>query len=401
MHVKKVGFLSVFNFGHNIGGVENHIYFLSYEISKDDEFELYIFQPTFDDFIKSSIINNVKIVPIKLKKNFIVKVIEYLNKFSGIIFLGFAIGFLNKARYCLFYKEIGNFILNYNIDLVHQHDFISNIFTTKYLSRKGIKCILTNHTGEYLFFKRSFVGKLILKYLISHYVAIIGPSKELTPSECTIRTITIYNGVDLNRFFPPTEKEREEMRKSINIKDDDFVIFCPRRWAPTKGIEFLVKSMVDYKYPIDFIFAFAGSDYKDYPKYVSKINELLNNSKNRFIKLGNLSIENMVNIYRISDVVIIPSLMEAVSLAMLEGMACGCVIVATNIGGLKEVIKNGENGILIPPANSYEIYNALLNVYNDKELYKKLKINGYNTAKKLSWHSVYQITKKLYKEVLN
>lgn len=401
MHIKRIGFLSVFNFGHNIGGVENHIYFLSTEISKHNEFELFIFQPTFDNLIQKNKINNTEIIPIKLEKNLIVNIIEYLNKFSGVKFLGFAIGFLNKAKYCIYYKEISNNILKYKIDLIHQHDFISNIFTTKHITKMGIKCILTNHTGEYLFFKKTFIGKIILKYLISHYSAIIGPSTELTPKEFSIKTITISNGVDLDRFKPTNDIEKSDLRKKINLNNNDFVVFCPRRWAPTKGIEFLAKSMIDYKYPNNFVFVFAGNDYKDYPKYAKKVHGILKNSKNRYIKLGNLSIEEMVKTYKLSDIVIIPSIMEAISLAALEAMACGCVVVASNVGGLKEIIENNKNGILINPYNLQEIYNSILNIYKNKKLYQEIKANGYEMVKNFSWQNVYQITKKIYIECID
>jgi len=395
----KICFLSVFNFGSNIGGVENHIFFLSNELKKLGN-EIIIFQPIEEEKYLEEIkfYNQIKVIYIPVKTPAIVK---YLSKFNGNKLIGFFTAFLNKAKYILEYKRIANKILEYNCDIVHQHDFISNIFTTKYLNKRKVKTVLTNHTGEYLFFQKNFFGRLLLKYFLSHYKFIIGPSKELTPIKYNKNSYTIYNGVNLEIFYELSKERKEFIREKYHISPDDFVILCPRRWAPTKGVIYLVESIVNYDYPENFKFLFAGSNYDGYPKYANKINQIIQKSekKNQIIKLGNLSIEEMQEVYNIADIVIIPSLMEAVSLSAVEAMATGTPVISTNVGGMPELIENEVNGLLINPKSSKEIYEAIMKL-TDKKLYEFIRNNSLHTAKNFSWAFIAKKTNNLYKEIL-
>lgn len=393
----KVGLLSVFNYGSNIGGIENHIYFISNELKKLGN-ELIIFQPIEKEKYteKERYIDGIKIVFISIEALGLFKI---LSKFNGSKTIGFLTAFLNKAKYIFHYKKIAQEILKYNVDIVHQHDFISNIFTTKYLARIGVKVALTNHTGEYLFFKKSFFGRLLLKFFLKHYVFIVGPSKELTPFQYNKNSYTIYNGVDLDIFCQFSNVEKIRLRKSHGFDQNDIIIFCPRRWAPTKGVIYLIESILKNKYSNNYKFLFAGSDYDGYPLYKKQINQMIENSvsdaKNSIKKLGNLSIDKMCEMYNISDIVVIPSLMEAVSLSAIEAMATGTPVISADVGGMPELIIDGENGLLIRAESEKEIYAALMKLAN-LDLYNKIKINSLDTANKFSWKSIAMQTNKLY-----
>ncbi len=396
----RIGYLSVFNYGSNIGGVENHIYFMSKELIKLGH-ELLIIQPVeIEKYITDSkTFDNIKVIYIPVNTP---KFIRYLSKYNGNKIIGFFTAFINKAKYIKAYKEIANTILEYNCDVIHQHDFISNIFTTKYLNKKGIKVVLTNHTGEYLFFQKNFVGRILLRFFLNHYKFIIGPSRELTPLAYNKNSHTIYNGVDLSIFYEVRNEEKSILKSKYNTSNNDFIILCPRRWAPTKGVIYLIKSIIENDYPENFKFLFAGSDYDGYLKYSDEINLMIerSNKKNQIIKLGNLNIQEMQEAYNIADIVIIPSLMEAVSLSAVEAMATGTPVISTNVGGMPELIKNEVNGLLINPKSSNEIYSAIINLSNDK-LYKKIYIASLQTAKEFSWSSIANKTNQLYQGMNN
>lgn len=396
----KIGFLSVFNFGTNIGGLENHIYFISNELQKKGN-EIIIFQPIEKDKYKVSekMYGDIKVVFIPIQSP---QIISYISRFNGNKLIGFFTAFLNKAKYLISHKKIASKVLSYDCDIIHQHDFISNIFTTKYLTKKGAKCAITNHTGEYLFFQKSILGRLLLKYLLKHYQFIIGPSKELTPTAYNENSYTIYNGVDFDVFYELEMSEKNEIRKKMNLKEEDFLILCPRRWAPTKGVVYLVESILNNSYPKNYKFLFAGSDYDGYPKYSEKINIMIENSdkKNQIIKLGNLNIQEMQEVNNIADVVVIPSLMEAVSLSAVEAMATGTPVISTNVGGMPELIKNEDNGLLINPKSGNEIYNAIMKL-SQKERYSLIYKRGIETAKDFSWETIASKTNELYSKTIS
>lgn len=390
----KIGFLSVFNFGTSIGGVENHIFFVSRELVKLGH-SVTIFQPIdSEDFsVGERVFGNVKVVYIPVNSP---RLIKYLSRFNGHKFFGFLTGFLNKARFVFSYKKIANIVLNANVDFVHQHDFISSIFTTKFISKNGVKCALTNHTGEYLFIKSSYIGRLFIKSLLSHFCFIIGPSKELTPDLYHPNSLTIHNGVDLIVFNEMALEDKHKIRIEKGFSDDDILVFCPRRWAPTKGVKYLVESIASGLYSSRYKFLFAGSDYDGYPEYADSINDIISKKElSNIYKLGNLGVDDMTVFYNLSDIVIIPSLMEAVSLSAVEAMATGTPVVSTNVGGMPELIKHLDNGLLINPKSPEEIYNAIVMLENN-DLYASIKKRSLETAKDFSWDSIALKVSDLY-----
>ncbi len=394
----KIGFLSAWNVGTSVGGIENHIYFLTRELNKQGH-EIIIYQPveseTGDSDVKTSEGITLKYIPISTTA-----LIKYLDRFNGIRIIGLATAFLNKAKYVFHSRKIADAIRKDMCDLIHQHDFISNIFTTKILA-KDTHCVLTNHTGEYLFFMKTVIGRMLLKYLLQHYSFMIGPSIELTPKAFTRESATIYNGVDLDLFN--TSYDKNALRKEKNIAPEDFVIFCPRRWAPTKGVIFLMKAIKKGRFQNNFKFIFAGNDYQGYPKYKEHILKVCASIENKssILLAGNLSIQEMAKYYRISDLTVIPSIMEAVSLAAIESMASGTPVIATHVGGMPELIVHERNGLLIEPKNTDALIHAIKSLYHDKTLYDKLALNSLKTAQQYSWKEVALKTEEIYTLVLN
>lgn len=148
----------------------------------------------------------------------------------------------------------------------------------------------------------------------------------------------------LKNFCLLQKQKKNNLRDKYNIPKDRVVVICPRRWAPTKGVIYLVKAIdiLINKYNIHNIsFVFAGNDYLDYPEYRDEIlNIIKNKSLREYVYLqGNIDYKIMNELIKMSDIVTIPSLMEAISLSALEGMACGKIIIGTNVGGFPQIIK--------------------------------------------------------------
>ena len=88
--------------------------------------------------------------------------------------------------------------------------------------------------------------------------------------------------------------------------------------------------------------------------------------------------EKLSKIYLDSDIFILPSLSEGVPKVLLEAMASGIPIIATNVGGIPDIINDLENGILVPPGNSEAIADAVKMIIKNNSLQKKLIRNGYD-----------------------
>ncbi|MHC1749549.1 MAG: glycosyltransferase family 4 protein [Cellulosilyticaceae bacterium] len=337
----------------------------------------------------------------------------YKKKSQGL--LGYISGYLRKNYYNHFYKEIYNYIKqdilknNYkdNEVLIHQHDFISGYKLSKTLSKK-YKQVFTNHTGEFLFLKKLPFNKEFIRLLTKHFDYVISPSEELNQFEGIRDKNTfsyIPNGVDIAQFAPVNKEEIDNLRKAYGIPLEKVVILCPRRWAPTKGIIYLVEAieiLVNQYGENNFVVAFVGNDYEDYPEYRNTIRDFIKQNKleNYILLMGNLPYEKMSEITKACDIVVIPSLMEAVSLSMLESMACGKIVIGSNTGGIPQVIKDGQNGILCEKANSKDLAKKLKeNIININTL-ENIKEQAIETVKlKYTWEVIAKRVDTIYKQV--
>ncbi len=196
----------------------------------------------------------------------------------------------------------------------------------------------------------------------------------------------IPNFVNVDSFYPIYDKS---LRKDYNIKSDDVVILSLSRLTKRKGhftsikaIKNLIKKYSNVKYLI------AGTGDDIYEKKL-KIYVKNHNLDSSIYFLGYVS-ENIKNkIYNLCDIYTMTSLpldiygsSEGFGITFLEANACGKPVIGTDVGGISDAIKNGYNGYLIKPNNSFELEKILTNIIRNKKLYKSLSENSINHVKK-------------------
>ncbi|MDD5149116.1 MAG: glycosyltransferase family 4 protein [Flavobacterium sp.] len=115
---------------------------------------------------------------------------------------------------------------------------------------------------------------------------------------------------------------------------------------------------------------------------------------------GRVEGKKLQEFYINSDILILPSSMEGFSSTLLEAMATGTAIIASNIPGTRCVIKNNYNGLLIDPSPE-KIAEAIKKLIENPKLREKLARNGLKEIKKYSWDKIVEQTEQVYKEVLN
>lgn len=110
--------------------------------------------------------------------------------------------------------------------------------------------------------------------------------------------------------------------------------------------------------------------------------------------LGYLPVEDLVGLYNLADVFIMPSKLEGFCLPILEAMACGCPVVASSAAAIPELL--ADAGILFNPNNYIELANLVIQVLSDYDLRKQLSHRGLQRSKKYTWMSSAEMTLQVY-----
>ena len=160
----------------------------------------------------------------------------------------------------------------------------------------------------------------------------------------------VYNAINTNQFFPPSSEEIQIARGITGIIGKAPVLLVARRLVKKNGVIYALeaaKILETSSISFQMIIVGDGPEGRALRDF-AKDNNL---SCVRFV--GEIPHEKVDSYYKLASIIILPStrsddVEEATSLSMLEGMACGKPVVATAIGGLKDVISSGYNGYLVP-----------------------------------------------------
>lgn len=164
----------------------------------------------------------------------------------------------------------------------------------------------------------------------------------------------IPNGVDAELFNPA---ERSACRKELGIDDRKKVLLFVGKFRPVKGIEYLLDALriLKGRNKLDFDTLLVGSGPLE-PKYRLAIESWGLND--HVVFAGNRRHEEIGTWMGAADLFCLPSLKEGMPNVVLEALACGCPVVASNVGGIPDMIKSGT-GILVPAADSSALADAL------------------------------------------
>lgn len=196
----------------------------------------------------------------------------------------------------------------------------------------------------------------------------------------------VYNGIDINIFKHLKLKNNNEKMKLI----------CVSRLMKFKGIQHLLVALSQMILNnIELLIVGTGNFEDDLKKLCAKLN--LNKTVSFY---GYCDNNKLPELYSEADIFVLPSLAEAFGLVFAEAMALGLPIIGTTAGGIPEVVKNGENGILVQPGKVNELKNALEKLINNKELREKMGEKSTKIVREnFTWDKIAQDYLRIYKEV--
>ncbi len=231
----------------------------------------------------------------------------------------------------------------------------------------------------------------------------------LTPEECNdylslsvskpSNTTVIHSGVDVHRFIEGA-KQRPRKRKELGIPADSLVIGYVGWLIPIKGVTYLVSAMakVAEKYPKSLLVLVGkGDDKGEEEVHLRKQVENLGLADKVHFLGWRSDVDEIMGCF---DIFVLPSLNEGMGRVLVEAMAAGLPIVASRVGGIPDLVKDGKNGLLVPPADAPALAKAISDLLKDKEKRNRMGEAGKKMCRPYSAEAMVEQIDDLYKELL-
>ena len=299
--------------------------------------------------------------------------------------------------------------VKYSTDIVHVHISVptGDIAGFLYAKRKKKPLIVTTHLdkGSYkgvIIKSAYYLYSKLITTLLSQADIIISPSKYYIKESRFLekyknKVVVIPNGINVEDFNVQCSKEK--CREKLAFSSSERILLCVGNLEPRKGLDILLKAMPKILRNIqDVKLVVVGNGI---------MNDKLKNLAERLgifkhIKFAGFIDEELKPFYyKSADIFVLPSLYEIFGIVNLEAMACSVPIVASKIGGVPDVVKNGENGVLVPPKDEEALAEAIIYLLENEEVRRGMGRNGRKKVEDYSWERIAEETEKVYEKVLN
>jgi sugar transferase (PEP-CTERM/EpsH1 system associated) len=292
--------------------------------------------------------------------------------------MGIKVHFLpqTKGTDYLSFLKVAKILRHEKPDVIHTHNTQPFIDGTIGALLAGVKTIV--HTDHARIFpdKRRY---MFAEWVMSHFAyKVVGVSDDTSQNLIRYekisrkKVLTIPNGIDEKKFSIKIDKKAK--RRELGILGDGPIVGLGVRLTEGKGINYLLRAMPDIIEKFrDIILVIVGDGpAKD---KLEKQSVGLGIDRNVLFLGPRLDIPELLKLF---DIYVLPSLSEGLPMVLLEAMAAGCPVIATNVGGVPTMIKHGENGSLIEPKNHKVLASEIIRLLSDKKLRNRYSKNGLN-----------------------
>lgn len=228
-----------------------------------------------------------------------------------------------------------NILKNYDIIHFHELELSFPFFSFPIKKPKLIHL----HGIDYNFLKRNHISRFLLKHLAHLYISI---SKRMQKDLVKLgilenNIVHLPNSIDTNLFTPQKQKE------------DNLLLFVGRI-SPGKGLHILIKSLQNLKKSVRLAIIGPPDWNVNYYQNILRIIEKENRKgKHNIQYLGSMEQTELVEWYQKASLLVLPSFTEGFPVTILEALSCETPVIATPVGGIPEIIKSHETGILVQP----------------------------------------------------
>jgi glycosyltransferase involved in cell wall biosynthesis len=263
---------------------------------------------------------------------------------------------------------------SHKFDIIHTHAYSAGTIGRISAFLAGVPVIISHNHSVYDYYNKYYHFVEWLLSLITHRVicisAVVNRFANETQRINARKLITILNGID--DVCAVTEKRSSDLKKELGIPINHSVIGTIAHLEEHKGHKYLLEAaslLLVSRKDISFLIVGEGT-------LKGKLKKLcvgLKVEKN-VIFAGELS--DIPEILSLTDIFVLPSLREGLGLAILEAMVCGKPVIATNVGGIPEIVKNRVSGILVSPRDPEALFRAIDELLNNREMLETMGRNG-------------------------
>ncbi len=266
--------------------------------------------------------------------------------------------------------------------------------------------VVTVHDLGFIHFPKLYSTKEVLyhrwamKFSVTHAKSIITVSQyskeDLTKNYHLPKNKinVIYHGVDRDVFFPATQSP------PLDIKNLQPYIFYLGRLEEKKNILGLLAAyrLLRKEQKIKHKLILTGQPGFGFEKIQAQINKYPSSIRKDIILTGYQEAEKTAQYLRYADIFFFPSFFEGFGMPVLEAMACGVPVVASNVTSLPEIV--GKAGVLVDPNNTLEMAGALSKIVSKPELKKELIDKGLVRSKMFDWEKTAEKTLDVFHRVV-
>jgi glycosyltransferase involved in cell wall biosynthesis len=286
------------------------------------------------------------------------------------------------------------------IDILHIHDANSGFAAT--LSKLALNipyiCSVHNELRSNLPIRASDKVLAVSEYIKTFLIE----QRKFSLKKVEVLNPAIYS--DLYR----SKKSIKQAKHELGLADHNVVLFVGRK-CPEKGPQILINALPEIvKHAPNTLAILIGPDYSFFATSCSYTNFLISRAEKLHVK-GNVIFEGFLSddalklYYNAADVCVFPSIwQEAFGVVLLEALAYEKPVIASRVGGIPEIIRDGKTGLLTSPGDSQQLAQAIVRLLNNPAFGKELGANGRKLVEtQFSFEAVGSHCLEIYKKVLS
>jgi phosphatidyl-myo-inositol dimannoside synthase len=288
-------------------------------------------------------------------------------------------------------------------DVVHAHWVLPNGWAASSVAKRAeVPVVVTLHGSDVAMAERHSLLAGVAHRTFQRVAAVTATSDDLRRRAVALgadplTAVTTHIGVDAELFAP--RPASREMRQFLGVQEGDLLVVSVGRLASVKGFEHLIEAASH----LERVTVAIVGDGELRPE----LERLARVSSARIVLAGPMPHDRVAHALAAADVVVVPSVVDdrgrvdATTSTVLEALASGRPLVATAVGGIPEVIRDGENGLLVPQKDPVALAAAIERVRADPELRHQLSLQAREFAvERLSWEATIDALQRTFERAI-